>query len=352
MEAPTPSFLLKPKENEEKIDFEIKKEVISDKNKKYLIVFEATSSINIKAIHEDIINTVYEGKFTIEQIKKNKYFFQFDDLKEICEELKGRIENDKISLIETTNSIVISIPLPSSKIKEIVFELSLNDMNDKEKIKYLIEYIKEQKEEIEKFKKEIKDLTEFKKEMSFLLNYYITNMDSLIINEMNKNITLKNWISPKYKIKSNLLYRLTRDGSEISTFHNLCDNKGPTLSLFHLEIGDIIGFFVSKSFDSKSGWVKDDKCFIFNLSKNQICRKSSLKNQLSFYCKFNCGPSANGLGCNPDEKVDNLYHSANSIDTHFLNNASKLLPSEGVEKRYKAIEIEIFQINIDGNIQE
>ena len=40
------------------------------------------------------------------------------------------------------------------------------------------------------------------------------------------------------------------------------------------------------------------------------------------------------------------------IDTHFLNNASKLLPSEGVEKRYKAIEIEIFQINIDGNIQE
>jgi hypothetical protein len=198
---------------------------MSDKNKKYLIVFEATSSINIKAIHEDIINTVYEGKFTIEQIKKNKYFFQFDDLKEICEELKGRIENDKISLIETTNSIVISIPLPSSKIKEIVFELSLNDMNDKEKIKYLIEYIKEQKEEIEKFKKEIKDLTEFKKEMSFLLNYYITNMDSLIINEMNENVTLKNWISPKYKIKSNLLYRLTRDGSEISTFHNLCDNK-------------------------------------------------------------------------------------------------------------------------------
>ena len=107
----------------------------------------------------------------------------------------------------------------------------------------------------------------------------------------------------------------------------------------------------SKSFDSKSGWVKDDKCFIFNLSKNQICRESSL-NQFSFYCKFNCGPSANGLGCNPDEKVDNLYHSANSIDTHFLNNASKLLPSEGVEKRYKAIEIEIFQINIDGNIQE
>ena len=72
MEAPTPSSLLKPKENEEKIDFEIKKEVMSDKNKKYLIVFEATSSINIKAIHEDIINTVYEGKFTIEQIKKNK----------------------------------------------------------------------------------------------------------------------------------------------------------------------------------------------------------------------------------------------------------------------------------------
>ena len=94
------------------------------------------------------------------------------------------------------------------------------------------------------------------------------------------------------------------------------------------------------------------KCFIFNLTKKIKCSKDGCSNYLSFYCKYDCGPSANGLGCNDNEKIDNVYHTANFIDNAFLNNASKLLPSEGVEKRYKAIEIEIFQINIDGNIQE
>lgn len=60
--------------------------------------------------------------------------------------------------------------------------------------------------------------------MSFLIKNYIANMDSLIIDN-NYNSTIKNWINPNIKIRANLLYRLSRDGPEISTFHNLCDNK-------------------------------------------------------------------------------------------------------------------------------
>ena len=52
-----------------------------------------------------------------------KKFLQFDNLKEICEELSERIKNKKIQLINNKESLMLSITLNTSKIKEISFEL-------------------------------------------------------------------------------------------------------------------------------------------------------------------------------------------------------------------------------------
>ena len=347
-DAPIPQYFDKISK-EEKVDFELKKEAISDKNRKFIVYFKALSfeEIEIKAIHEDIINNIYEKKFSIDEIKKNKYFFQFDDLKEICEELEQRISKDKITIIESTNTIIISIPLPSSKIKDIIFELIQNEINEKETTKKLLDIIHQQKEEITNLKKDIKELKELNKGFSFLFSCCILNLDSLIITDINNNSLLKNWINPKSKISANLLYRLSKDGAEIKTYHYLCDNKGPTLHLFFLKMGEIVGFFANESIDSTSGWKKDSKCFIFNLTKKIKCLKlDSIIQPASFYCKDNCGPSANGLGCNPDENLNFIYHSANMKYSAFKNNPADLLPSEGVEAKYEVEETEVFQIII------
>ena len=58
------------------------------------------------------------------------------------------MEKEKITLIEETNSMIISIPLPSSKIKEIIFELKEDEKSDKEIIQELMQLINEQKKEI------------------------------------------------------------------------------------------------------------------------------------------------------------------------------------------------------------
>ena len=347
MEAPTPKYFDKIKE-EKKLGFELKKEIISNKNRKFIIYFKALSfeEIEIKAVHEDIINDIYEKKFKIDDIKKNKYFIQFDDLKEICEELEIRISEDKISIIESTNTIIISILLPSSKIKEIIFELIQNEINEKEKTKKLLDTIHQQKEEITILKKEIKELKDLNKGFSFLFSCCILNLESLIITDINNNSVLKNWINPKSKISANLLYRLSKDGPKIKTYHSLCDNKGPTLHLFLLKMGDIVGFFANESIDSTSGWKKDSKCFIFNLSKKIKCSKYGFLAFSSLYCKDNCGPSANGLGCNLNEDLNFIYHSANMIDNAFNNNSANLLPSKGVETKYEVEETEVFQILI------
>ena len=363
MQAPTPFSFEKPNENEnkineEKLNFELKKEVLSDKNNKFLLFLNSSnySELCIKAIKDDLIQRIFSNKFSVSVIKKNKYFIQFDDLKEICEEISERVEKEKITLIEETNSVIISIPLPSSKIKEIVFELKEDEKSDKEIIKELMKLINEQKiemsnlkNEISNLKNELNELNDFKKEASFLFKNYIRNLDSIIIDNNLYNSILKNWINPKDKIKANLLYRLSRDGPEISTYHNLCDNKGATLTLIHVKgIGYKIGYFVNFSFDSVSEWKEDNNAFLFNLNQNKKYKKNTSYSNPAFCCKKDCGPSASCLGCNTNIKLNFLYHTKAHIDRYYIN-ASNILPSKDKkedEVEYEIEDMEIFQIII------
>ena len=351
-EAPTPNFVEDKNNVINKFDFKIKKEVKSDKNNIFFLLFQIIDSkISVKATSDDVIQKIFSNSFSVNEIKENKYFLQFDDLQEICEELQNIISEKDISLIEETNSIIISIPLPSSKIKEIIFELKEILKSDKDLIKELTALVQTQKNEISVLNKKVAELSEFKKEMLYILNYYISNLDSIIINDINYNSMLKNWISSNKRIKANLLYRLSRDGPEISTFHRLCDNKGSTLTLFYLTNKNKVGFFAKESFDTYSEWKKDPCCFLFNLNQKQqyeIINNIPLNNMYSFYCGKNCGPSANSLGCNPNINLKHIYHSLqnDAIDKTFKNGSKVLQSEKGKETEYEVIEAEIFQIII------
>ena len=153
MDAPFPAIIDKHEENKINIfplNFYLKKEIISDKNNKFFLIFKAEgeSELNIKATKEDLIQKNFSNKFTVNAIKENKYFVQFDNLKEICEEISVRIEKETITLIEEKNSLIVSIPLPSSKFKEIFFELKQEEKGDRDIIKKLTNLIIDQKKEI------------------------------------------------------------------------------------------------------------------------------------------------------------------------------------------------------------
>ena len=92
---------------------------------------------------------------------------------------------------------------------------------------------------------------------------------------------------------------MSRDGPEISTYHNLCDNKGATLTLMHIKyIGYKIGSFVNNSFDSVSQWKEDNNAFLFNLNQNKKYKKNNFYKGKAFACMKDVKPSVNGLGCN------------------------------------------------------
>ena len=81
---------------------------------------------------------------------------------------------------------------------------------------------------------------------------------------------MKKWIKPSRKIRAELLYRLSENGDKFSTFHKLRDDKGPTLTLFHVNDGNIVGIYTPLSWYSPFFdyvWKYDIETFIFNLDK-------------------------------------------------------------------------------------
>ena len=82
-----------------------KKEInlISDKKEEIKIIFESqtNSSILITAInHKKIRNNFFSALITLEKFRENKYFYQFDTIKELCDELNERIKTDNLRIID------------------------------------------------------------------------------------------------------------------------------------------------------------------------------------------------------------------------------------------------------------
>ena len=372
---------------------EIKKEnsytIISDKNHSFnLNIQNLNFSIKIIAIYQDdIIKQIYEKKMLLEELKKNKFLGLCDSIDEIYDELTHNLSKNQTKILEETNQIYISIPIDHLKIKEILFVIEEKLKDDKEKIQELILIVTNLKQEIKELKnnknndefsklnekiitleKENSKLNEkiitLEKENSKIneeLNSYkiflpylekykkksddddnkmIRNLDSLIIGNNEKyNITLKNWINPNIKIKSQLLYRKSRDGDDFQTFHKLCDNKGgSTLILIKLDNGNILGSYTILDWDSKSEWKDDLNMFAFSLTENAKCIKNN-NNKLGIYCNPNYGPhTAIHYFNDKNKKMKVTYINAGY---NSFNESNKLSKEKGY---FNTQEVEIFKI--------
>ena len=63
-----------------------------------------------------------------------------------------------------------------------------------------------------------------------------------------------------------LIYRGARDGMYSKNFHEKCDNKGPTITLFRNDKGNIFGGYCSISWKNTGGYQNEKNCFIFTLT--------------------------------------------------------------------------------------
>lgn len=174
--------------------------------------------------------------------------------------------------------------------------------------------------------------------------------DSKIISEK-KNIKFVidklQEIFPGKKLKFNLLYRATRDGDQISTFHSKCDYKKQVLVLYHTIKRVKFGGYTDIGFDCSNSWKKDLKSFIFSLDKKKIYNSIG-KDHIGCYDVI--GPS---FGCSGVAiyLYDNIPILSSRDNRHNTN--KNIFSFEGLndyeinngEQYFNLQELEVFQIS-------
>ena len=324
-------------------------ELKSDKNNLYKIIFTSNeNNLIIQASSKNsLINESFSNKFSIEKIRENKYLSICDNLKEVCNELESRINTKDMLIIEEENNLIISIALPSVKVKEIKFGLIKINKNENEKINELTNIILELKNKINELENTVSNQ---QKEINILKEK--TNF--IPIDELNQSKILEGedytFINSLFseKCSFNLLYRATRDGSYPKDYHKKCDNQGPTLTLIKTDNNRKFGGYVSKDREygtAKEVYVKDKNAFIFSINKKT---KYNIKdeNTDAFSNSSIRGPNFTvslGFYCNDDS--GNMFKPRNSYEseTNPSYNSNNAYEFAG-KNEFKAVEIEVFKV--------
>jgi len=96
-------------------------------------------------------------------------------------------------------------------------------------------------------------------------------IDSVLIETEEQLQLVKQWLG--YDCTLKLIFRGSKNGFTGPKFHFLCDNKGPTLSVFKSDKGYIFGGFTSLKIHNPPNinptFEKDPEAFLFNLAPHK-----------------------------------------------------------------------------------
>ena len=192
METPAPVFDEKIElKNQEKFKVESKYIINSNKNNSFnIIIRNLTSYIEINASYKDNIKRdEFKEKYSLINLKENKYLSICESIDEIYEELIFDFSKNNSIILENENQITIKIPVSHSKYKEISFTLNKKIKTDKELYQDLYLIVSNLQNQI---KDNEKEKNEKNKEMNDLKNI-IKTMNEKIENliENNKNLEKK-----------------------------------------------------------------------------------------------------------------------------------------------------------------
>ena len=161
---------------------------------------------------------------------------------------------------------------------------------------------------------------------------------------------ISEWIHPKFLFKYTLLYKATRDGDSSQIFHQLCDQKGPTLTLISTQAGWKFGGYTDSSWRSDEDpgtWSFQTGNNIFLFSLNLKKKYPSFNKTPGIFCAGSKGPTfGHGFDISVSHKCLHEQSACNSPSS-FMNLATAN-EFNGNEVKFLAKEIEIYQIEERG----
>ena len=274
-------------------------------------------------------------------------------------------------------NIIKSIEFKDVSFDKINIAWKLEDINelDIKKIKYKVETRKEDIEDKFELKYEGKESTCFINNLDINVSYEVRigiiydnipsnyyeikkvetkQLNSAILNESNKSKEFLDKIQEWTKFKKlELIYRGTRDGMNSYSFHNKCDNKGPTICLYKNESNHIFGAYASISWTKAGDWKTATESFLFtltnvyNIEPNKFAHSEKDK-VYSVYHNNEFGPS---FGAGRDISIANDFTKGDSyanFPSTYIDNIGKgnsIFSSNLKWNKFKLKEVEVFKIN-------
>jgi len=248
--------------------------------------------------------------------------------------LENELENNKNINI---NAIIINSLNIEETIKKINF---LNDnVNNNENPKQIeLEYKYE--DDFDIIKKKIQNFGIIISKNALIIK--LTN--SSIIKDNNLFIYgLNDW---KKDTKTELLYKKSRDGNSYNTFHQLCDNKGPTITLIKSSEGFVIGGYTPLDWNNHSGWKTDNETFLFSITNKKIFKKGK-KDTNSIYCGEDVGPWFPFIGPRDSGKKDMTqgeFLYKNKVSEQYFENINEIIPHNNKDRFFNIDEVEVYKI--------
>ena len=152
---------------------------------------------------------------------------------------------------------------------------------------------------------------------------------------------ISNWIKPNSNIKFTLLYQISKDGDNISTFYNKVNNKFPTLILIKSKLGFIFGGYTNNTWEETKIYKKDFSAFLFSLNKK---KKYYIKNNHiqngnygdKFYFAFGSGHDI----CIFDKCTSNKNNYCNSRSY----NTTEKYELNGGQQYFYVDELEVYNV--------
>jgi len=104
---------------------------------------------------------------------------------------------------------------------------------------------------------------------------------------------LEQWLGTGPKTFT-LLFSATRDGCDAATFHQQCDNQGPTVTVLFNPQGSVYGGYTGQCWNGSTGYINDPTAFLYQLkfSGNEQRTKFPIGNSdNAIYTSNNHGPN-------------------------------------------------------------
>lgn len=292
----------------------------------------------------------------------DKYFRQFDNLKEVFDSLKILINNKTISIIKKENEISLKMKNLNTN-KEFFINLKYKEKDLKSEIKDIIPYIsslikkisnlenqikdmkndfdnklqdidKRHKDELDLFKKQIKEYIEKNNEKK---KKELFNNSNII--QSNENELIFKWFDNKIPFSAKLLLNARIEDNFWKEFFENCGGKKNTMIFIKTTDGERFGGFTSVVWPT-DGTVKDMQSFLFSLTKKE---KYKINNPDKAILTEGGGWISFGFGCDL-YLYNNLKNEGGGTVKQYYDISGENYSLSGGKSRFKLTNCEIYQI--------